>query len=344
MNLEPHEINPGILDQGKLTPKVSIGIPVFNGGKTLARTIESILCQDYKNIEIIISDNASTDDTRVVSEKYQEKDSRILYFRQESNIGMFENFNEVFRLSSGEFFMWAAHDDEHASNFISSCLRYLFVDPNAALCAPITKAVLDGEINWTAGLNSFNNKKDLLKRYRETLRNFPAVAIYGIYRSSMVRKTRMWQKFMGADMVFVQELSLYGTFLAHNEILFTYYERGDWNTVDQDFANVYGKQKKPWYYSPFLIILFNQISIVVFCDHILSAKFRLLSVLFRFQFSKIVLKINLKMVKYLVPKRFKLFLANFIYWRFMHSPNIEVKNGLGYSHRNVRPMVGLRDE
>lgn len=64
-------------------PKVSIGIPVFNGAKTLARTIEAAINQDYENLEIIISDNCSTDETQMIAENYQATEPRIKYVRQE---------------------------------------------------------------------------------------------------------------------------------------------------------------------------------------------------------------------------------------------------------------------
>ena len=85
-------------------PLVSIGLPVFNGDKSLENAIECLLEQDYPNFEIIISDNASTDSTQMICERYSKNESRIKYFRIEKNLGAIWNFNHVFELSSGIYF------------------------------------------------------------------------------------------------------------------------------------------------------------------------------------------------------------------------------------------------
>ena len=71
---------------------VSIGLPVYNGEKFLKKRIDSILNQTYENFELIISDNASTDNTRKICESYTKQDSRIRYVCQQKNIGAIENF------------------------------------------------------------------------------------------------------------------------------------------------------------------------------------------------------------------------------------------------------------
>ena len=75
---------------------ISIGIPVFNGERFISTVLDSLLNQSYKNIEIIISDNSSDDSTESICRMYVESDSRIKYYRQDKNIGMFPNFNFVF--------------------------------------------------------------------------------------------------------------------------------------------------------------------------------------------------------------------------------------------------------
>ena len=91
-----------------LTPKVSIGIPTFNRADLLRRSIESALGQDYPNIEVLVSDNASTDETPAIC---QGLGDRIKYFRQSINLGPLTNFSKVLEMASGEFFMWLGDDD-----------------------------------------------------------------------------------------------------------------------------------------------------------------------------------------------------------------------------------------
>lgn len=104
---------------------VSIGLPVFNGEAYLSEAIESLLGQTHTNIELIISDNASTDGTESIARKYAKADSRVVYFRQEENRG--PSFNYLFTLdqATGRFFMWAAHDDIWALNWIEVLLLEL---------------------------------------------------------------------------------------------------------------------------------------------------------------------------------------------------------------------------
>src|SRR5215210_4761461 len=92
-------------------PLISIGMPVYNGEKYLSLAIASIIEQDYQNIELIISDNASTDKTPEICKAYQQTDPRIKYYRNQENLGTAKNFKLVFELSKSDYFMWAAHDD-----------------------------------------------------------------------------------------------------------------------------------------------------------------------------------------------------------------------------------------
>ena len=93
--------NGGIMSNNK--PRISIGMPVFNGEKFIAETLDSLLTQTYSDFELIISDNASTDNTEQICRKYASKDPRINYFRNKSNFGAAKNYNRVFKLSSGEY-------------------------------------------------------------------------------------------------------------------------------------------------------------------------------------------------------------------------------------------------
>lgn len=94
-----------------MNPKISIGIPVYNGEKFITETLNSILSQTFKDFEIIISDNASNDLTEKICKSYKNKDTRVLYFRQSFNVGGIENFKMTLRKARGKFFMWIAADD-----------------------------------------------------------------------------------------------------------------------------------------------------------------------------------------------------------------------------------------
>lgn len=105
--------------------KVSIGIPVYNGTKTIKVAIDSLIKQTHKNIELIISDNNSCDDTFKICSLYAKADERIKLFKQNSTLSPADNFKFVFDQSVGEYFMWAAADDYWFPDFIKENLQNL---------------------------------------------------------------------------------------------------------------------------------------------------------------------------------------------------------------------------
>jgi glycosyltransferase involved in cell wall biosynthesis len=115
------------------SPKVSIGMPVYNGGKFIRRALDSLLGQTFTDFELIISDNASTDETQRICLEYAAKDRRILYYRSDVNTAPIPNFNRALNFASGQYFMWAAHDDRWEPLFIASLVQALDENPQAAL-------------------------------------------------------------------------------------------------------------------------------------------------------------------------------------------------------------------
>src|SRR5438445_8113198 len=111
-------------------PKVSIGMPVYNGEQFLHKRIDSLLAQTFQNCELIISDNASTDSTPSICNEYLKKDKRIRYFRQERNMGVIWNFNFVLDQAKSDYFMWAAVDDIISSNYLEKNIEILESDKN----------------------------------------------------------------------------------------------------------------------------------------------------------------------------------------------------------------------
>lgn len=107
------------------SPLVSFGLPVYNGGLKFKYTLDSLLAQDYCNLEIVISDNASTDNTRLLAELAAQKDSRVFYHRFDRNYGQIENFNHTFRLSRGVYFRWVGCGDSVARNYARLCSKCL---------------------------------------------------------------------------------------------------------------------------------------------------------------------------------------------------------------------------
>ena len=324
-------------------PLVSIGLPVYNGEAIIEKTIRSLLQQDYTNFEIVISDNGSTDATPWIVDRFAQQNPKIAFYRSNENHGLIWNFNRVFDLSNGEYFMWASHDDEHASNYISRCLHEIQKRPSAALCAPSTVATWgkDKSKIWVSNLGSFIDKTEPKTRYLETLKNFPAVALYGIYRSSFVKKTSLLPKVIGGDLLFIQNLSMYGDIIGFNEILFTYRQRENWHTVSQNYRVYFGKGPKPRWYSPFLVTSFWQIKLVLKASLKVNIKFQLFLSLISYQCRRFFQKVGLKSIKYFVPASKKPIFAKFMYWKYLHSPNINVLDMEKFEERIIKPTLNL---
>ena len=190
-------------------PLVSIGIPTYNRSSTLVKSIESVLQQTYINIEIIISDNASTDETQSICEKFCNLDQRIIYIRQKVNFGAANNFNAVLEVSKGEYFMWLGDDDWISQNYIYECMNVLSHDLNYALVAGLSNYYF-GEKYLGEGtvinLESFNGCDRLLSYYRQVSDNG---VFYGLMRRENIANIPMTNT-MGGDWLMIATLAFLG--------------------------------------------------------------------------------------------------------------------------------------
>ena len=322
-------------------PLVSIGVPVYNGEAGLARALDSLLNQDYANLEIIISDNGSTDATPLISQAYAARDSRVRVYRSASNMGMSWNFNRVFELAHGKYFMWAAHDDDRDPSFVSACVARLEASPSAVLCQAHTAMYIQGrpELLSINNLDSFQGVTSTVARYRQTLSRFPATAFYGVYRRSAMKKTRVFQKHVASDIAFVQELSMYGDFVQVPRVLFSYHCRPTWNTIQQDYRTIYGKDK-PFYYLPFAVLFWSHWKRIAASLTPATTKLRLWGVLTVHQVKQLAIKILIKVTGRLCPERWRERLALAIYARFIHSSNVRVECKHLFVERAVKPTLG----
>lgn len=122
-------------------PRVTVGVPVYNGERHLAETLDAILAQDFQDFELIVSDNASTDRTAEIVTAYQRRDDRIRYVRSETNLGAAANYNRPVELARGEYFKWAADDDLIAPTYLSACVAVLDADPGVVLAYGQTRLI-----------------------------------------------------------------------------------------------------------------------------------------------------------------------------------------------------------
>jgi glycosyltransferase involved in cell wall biosynthesis len=228
-------------------PLVSIGLPVYNGEHFIAGALDSLLAQDYAQIELVVSDNASTDRTSEICQEYAAKDPRVHYHRNSTNLGVISNFNRVFKLSSGDYFMWAGDHDLRAPTFISRCMEIMIEDPSVVLCCSQTVRVAPD------GSHSAIIPPRLDTRGLATVTRFQLVIwslsycyqTYGLIRSDALKRTQLFRNTIGPDTVLLSELALLGAFAYVPELLF-YMRRmpdaGDWAR----YAAKLNKRLTPW--------------------------------------------------------------------------------------------------
>ena len=205
-------------------PRVSIGLPVFNGEDFIAAALDAILAQTYTDFELIISDNGSTDGTQEICRAYAAKDQRIRYYHSEQNLGAAWNYNRVFQLSSGEYFKWAAHDDACAPTFVERCVDVLDRNPSVVLC-----------FTWLVDIDAQGNQMEIRKsnvrsdsarpheRFWGLAEFRPAntcEAIFGLIRASVLNRTRLIGSYTDSDRTLLAELGLHGPFYQIPEALF----------------------------------------------------------------------------------------------------------------------------
>jgi glycosyltransferase involved in cell wall biosynthesis len=203
-------------------PPVSIGMPVYNSVAWVESAIESILGQTYRDFELIISDNASTDATFAICERYARVDTRIRLLRHATNLGANRNYLTVLHASRGKYFKWAASNDLCAPTFVERCVAALERDPQAVLACPrswiFERTTADAqpydrdlELTESDPADRFVRLHD-----RMGLNN----AFNGVVRREAFERASTMGSYMGADIVLMSELALLGKFLLVDDRLF----------------------------------------------------------------------------------------------------------------------------
>jgi glycosyltransferase involved in cell wall biosynthesis len=203
-------------------PRVSIGLPVYNGERYLREAVESILGQTFEDFELILADNASTDGTADICRAYAAADSRIRYVRNDTNIGVYRNCNRVIQLSTGEYFKLAAADDVCHQQLVARCVDVLEADATIVAAYSRTR-FMDDSGNWLAlsdpgwHLMSENRRE----RLRYVIASVHWVNVFfGLTRASDLARTRLFPLYAGGDWRLLGELSLRGKFFEIPEYLF----------------------------------------------------------------------------------------------------------------------------
>ena len=203
-------------------PLVSIGVPVYNSEGHLSGALDSLLEQDYSNLELIISDNGSKDSTPEIIRQYSARDTRIIHHRVEQNRGAIWNFNRVFQSARGKYFMWAAADDRRDPSYLRCCVECLERDPLAVLCYSRVRPIGNGGESEDPLLNLKVDQPSAIERFRSLL----CVERFSMATYALVRRSAMpvppLDNYYGTDNGFLLKLCLQGRFLRCDETSFYY--------------------------------------------------------------------------------------------------------------------------
>jgi len=233
-------------------PLVSIGIPVFNGARFLAEALDSALAQDYENFELVVCDNASTDETSIICERYASLDGRVRYSRNAENIGAARNFARVLEVARGTYFTWLAHDDALGNpGYLSALVEILERNPDVLLCASAVNVhdFAGPGTTTVARLDPLHPDQDWRQARREFFRcpytSLVYFAVYGVARrDSMLRvrtrETRIGGRLVASDgeYAWLAELATLGRIVALPEALRDYRHRAflDLQTEDDTLS------------------------------------------------------------------------------------------------------------
>lgn len=191
------------------TPLVSVGIPTYNRADSLRQAVESVLAQGYSNLELVISDNGSTDHTKRVCEEFCARDNRVTYIRQSTNRGPHANFREVLRHARGEMFMWLGDDDWLDHGYVEQCAQVLVANPDYSVVCGASKFFHHGEFllnGETINLLQSSAAERVLAYYAQVDHN---TVFYGVMRREQVQLVRP-PNVLGGDWLLIASMAFMG--------------------------------------------------------------------------------------------------------------------------------------
>jgi glycosyltransferase involved in cell wall biosynthesis len=210
-------------------PAVTIGLPVFNGGDHLDETLGSLSRQTFGDYEIIVSDNASTDITQEIVEKWARTNSRVRYFRQDKNIGPIENLRWIVKEAQSPWFMAASHDDRWSIDFVKLLYEAATASPGIVSAAPkvITSMLTD---HRSVSQRDYLSPKEGLTpvtRTKFTLRTAHVGFFYGLHKtpifSEALDSVKRFNHTWGYDYLAICHIALNGQITGNNNAI--YYQR-----------------------------------------------------------------------------------------------------------------------
>lgn len=198
-----------------MNPRVSIGIPVWNGENYLAEAIQSVLDQTFDEFELVVCDNASTDRTRDILADFAARDRRVRVLANPRNLGAAANYNRVFSESRGTYFKWLAHDDRMHPQYLEKAVAVLDARPEVVLVNSLVEYI-DGAGRpigiYDSGLALADHPSAVRRFASLVLRSHSCVDFFGLLRRRAMSGSLLHAPFHGADRAFLAQMALRGRF------------------------------------------------------------------------------------------------------------------------------------
>jgi glycosyltransferase involved in cell wall biosynthesis len=194
-------------------PTVSVGLPVRNGENFIEEALRSVVNQTFEDLELIISDNASTDRTQEICCDYVSRDPRIRYARNATNLGALPNFKLVWKCSRGRYFKWLAHDDRIKTSYLEATVSVLEASPEVVLCNTLVEYIDAGGrplAIYDSALSAAHSPRASDRFAAMVLRSHSCVDIFGLVRRSAMAGSLHGMPFHGADRAFLAQMALRG--------------------------------------------------------------------------------------------------------------------------------------
>ncbi len=189
---------------------LTVGLPVFNGERYLAEAVDSLLAQTYTDFELVIADNASTDDTEAIGRNYAERDERVRYVRHATNLGATGNYNFLAEDADSEYFKWAACDDVHAPTHLERCIDALRTHPGHVSAYSRTMRIdEDGDIMGGERYALRPDAPTPHERFRPMVRiQHSCFSIFAVFRRAILCETKLLRGHRHSDRTLLAELAL----------------------------------------------------------------------------------------------------------------------------------------
>lgn len=242
----------------RMKPKVSIGLPVFNGADFVSDAISSIRAQSFTDFELIICDNASTDETEKICRSHASEDDRIVYIRHSENFGASANFAHAFNASRGDYFKWHGHDDMLEPDYLKQLVKVLDEDEECVLAFP-RSVMVDSENReiWCfleyLACNS-DKPEDRLAAWLAPWRDDFTNPVFGLIRRDVMATTELLAPYLASDRVFIANIALLGKCRMVPECLF----RRRLHTAMSTEANKNKADLRAWFDRKRPVLVFKQ--------------------------------------------------------------------------------------